>query len=434
MRNGFLGSMAVCLVSAGFVVAQPAHLTRNSSSAADPATTATQPGTAGQVSPSLPTDSTNPVLPWEPGWVNNMLGVSYGQVQASAEFLYWFTKNFNVLPPLVLTGGGKTEDGDPSLVGGTSSGIDFGLLSGVRVSLAYWLEDCQTWGLQGSFLTIPQKTLEYRSDSSNVLTRRFFNLNTEIEDNFIVAFPGIASGTVLVQARSQFWGAEANLWRNIFDEPILEAMRLDVMVGFRYLDLSEDVFINSTTSFNRNLQPFPSFLPFAGNHLSIYDSFSTANQFFGAQFGVSAKFFGTLGTVTFLVKLGVGTNHESIFIRGNQVRTLPDGTTTITPGGVLALASNSGHFSREQFALVPEFGFQWNVALTKYIDCFFGYSLIYLNRAIRTGDQIDQGVDASQIRNFPTPTASTGLNRPLVPFVQDKYYAQGFNIGLELRW
>ncbi|HEV3205193.1 MAG TPA: BBP7 family outer membrane beta-barrel protein [Gemmataceae bacterium] len=434
MRNGFLGSLAVWLAGAGFVLAQPAHLTRNSSSAADPAPAGTPPGTAAPSMPGLPSDSQNPVLPWEPGWVNNMLGVSYGQFQASAEYLLWFNKNFAILPPLILTTGGKKEDGDPSLVGGTTSGIDFGLMSGIRIGLTYWLEDCQSYGLQGSFFILPQRTLEYRTDSSFALTRRIFNLNNQIEDNFIVAFPGIASGTALIQARSKTWGLEANLWRNIVDEPILEAMRLDVMVGFRYIDLSEDIFIDTTSSFNRNLQAFPEFLPFAGNHLSINDSFSTANQFYGGQVGVSAKFHGDLGVVSFLAKLGVGNTHESVFIRGNQIRTRADGTTVISPGGVLALASNSGSSSREQFTLVPEFGFQWSLPLTKYIDFNLGYSLIFLNNVLRPSDQIDQGVDVSQINNLPRTPLPLGLNRPAVPFVQSSYYVQGFNIGLELRW
>src|SRR3974377_867712 len=102
MRNGFLGSLAVWRASAGFVLAQPAPLTRNASSVAEPAADGTPAGPSAPGMPGLPSDSQNPVVPWEPGWVNNMLGASYGQFQASAEYLLWFNKNFAILPPLVL--------------------------------------------------------------------------------------------------------------------------------------------------------------------------------------------------------------------------------------------------------------------------------------------------------------------------------------------
>jgi hypothetical protein len=443
MRNALLGSIAVWLAGANLLCAQPGHL------ALQPATTETPPAAttdkgagdaaakpeAGAPSSITPDGDGSP-LPWMPDWANDLFGASYGQLTGSLEYLLWFNKNIPSLPPLVVADRVQPENGTIQLTGQNLASIDFQLFSGGRLSLGYFAGDCQTCGVETTWMTLFRRSLRLRIDSASFLGRSFFNTFTNTDDAFVVGFPNVASGTVNVVASSQTWGAELNAWKNVVNEPITEQFRFDVLVGFRYLDLNEDLSITSATHFNPNLGNVnPNLAGLASNVVTAADLFGTDNQFFGGQVGFSSKFYGALGTLDLRAKLAIGDNHESLNTRGAQVRTLANGASFSSVGGVLVQRSNLGFFTHDQFIVVPELNANWILAFTKNIDINLGYSFIFMSRVLRPGANIDPAVDPSQIPNFTGARgAPSDPTRPGVPFLQNNYYAHGLSFGVLFHW
>jgi hypothetical protein len=176
-------------------------------------------------------------------------------------------------------------------------------------------------------------------------------------------------------------------------------------------------------------------LPLAGNSLQVGDSFATHNHFYGAQVGIAGK---TVPADCLSLecgfKIGIGETVEDLEIAGGQVRTLANSRRIASPAGLLALPSNSGHFQKGQFAEVPELDLKMAVPLTSHMTFTTGFSTLYWSRILRPGQQIERGLDITQIPNFP-PGASatpTGLNQPGVPFRQSDLWVLGLNIGLEI--
>jgi hypothetical protein len=64
-----------------------------------------------------------------------------------------------------------------------------------------------------------------------------------------------------------------------------------------------------------------------------------------------------------------------------------------------------------------------------------GYNFLYVSSVIRPGDQVDRVLDITQIPNFPVPGVQpTALGRPTVLFKETDFWAQGINLGLEIRY
>jgi hypothetical protein len=210
-------------------------------------------------------------------------------------------------------------------------------------------------------------------------------------------------------------------------------MRLDFFAGFRYLDLGEDLSITTFSVYTQ--QPGGAFQPFAGNQLLQNDLFATRDQFYGGQIGATVKFFLDVFDLSLTGKLAFGGTAEEVHIDGFQVRTLANGTTVSSRGGLLALPTNIGRFHRGDFAVVPEFDLTGAYAICRHVSLTVGYQFMGWSKVMRPGDQIDRVVDITQIPNFPiTGIAPSGLARPAVPFHETQFWAQGLNLGLQFIW
>ena len=79
------------------------------------------------------------------------------------------------------------------------------------------------------------------------------------------------------------------------------------------------------------------------------------------------------------------------------------------PGGYFALPTNSGTYTRDRFAVVPEANLSVGYQVNRVISVFAGYSFLYLSNVARPGEQIDRVINPSQ------GTAFTGtVPAPLV--------------------
>lgn len=364
----------------------------------------------------------------------------------SAEYLLWSLKG-DTLPVLVTSG--SPTDQIPGAVGQPGTSILFGgsdvadrWHSGGRFTLGYWLDGCKPLALEGSFFWLGPRGASFAAASSAqgspVLARPFLSLNPRqgfptppYRDAEQVTFPGLATGSIQVATQTRLGGAEANLLCNLCCDC---GYRLDLLAGLRYLELNENLIV---TEGPITLLGISQGEAMVGDLVVVQDRFATRNQFYGGQLGAAARYFWDRWYVDVRGKLALGLNHQTITISGNQLILRQGGTGSVLSfpqGGLLALPSNSGRFSRDRFAVVPEIGLNVGYLLTDNLRIFVGYSFLYWPNVVRPGQQVDLVVDRSQIPNQPVRVVATSLRRPAVLFRESDFWAHGVNLGLELRF
>ncbi len=153
------------------------------------------------------------------------------------------------------------------------------------------------------------------------------------------------------------------------------------------------------------------------------DSFSTRNQFYGAQLGVKAEQqFGRFdGSV--VAKVALGDNYETVSINGNSVVSgfgLPSATA---PGGIFTQTTNIGLQTRNHFAVVPETQVQLGYTIWSGIRLFVGYDFIYLSNVARPGDQVDTTLNFTGNSTITPGSVLTGAARPMPLFNSSSFWA-----------
>jgi Putative beta barrel porin-7 (BBP7) len=347
----------------------------------------------------------------------------------SAEYLLWWTQGQRV-PPLLTTGTAASNGilgapGTVVLYGGDTIGT--GARSGGRFTLGFWMDDEKNTAVEGTFLFLAQRSFSFAANSSMypLLARPFFNLNTGTEFREAATTPGVSVGQVAFDNPSRLWGAELNLRCNLCCGCW---GRLDLIGGFRYLELDEA--INITES----LIALPGSSFPSGSNIVVSDRFGTRNQFYGAQTGLDYEISRGRWSLDLRGKLALGETHQDVNIGGNQVIVTPNGAVTTANGGLLALASNSGHFVRDRFAVMPELGVTLGYQVKDWCRLTLGYNFLYWSSVVRPGDQIDRVIDVSQIPNSGLNTPSTGFARPTATVRDTGFWAQGINFGVEFRY
>jgi hypothetical protein len=198
--------------------------------------------------------------------------------------------------------------------------------------------------------------------------------------------------------------------------------RIDLIAGYRHLDLDESVTIREYLTVTDPAGPVP-----AGTTFDIFDSFRTQNDFDGFDFGFGWEWCrGKLG-LNALTKVAFGQVRRRTEIRGFTDITLPTQPVTNYTGGLLALPSNIGNYDETDFTVVPEVGFNLSYQLSCKMRLNFGYSLIFFPEVLRPGGVIDLDVDPRQL----PPPIVTDSDRPEYKNYLDDFWAQGFNVGVE---
>jgi hypothetical protein len=108
----------------------------------------------------------------------------------------------------------------------------------------------------------------------------------------------------------------------------------------------------------------------------------------------------------------------------------------VSPGALLALPSNIGHFGRNKFTQVPELDFNMAFPVMEHLNLSTGFTAMYWNRIVRPGDQVDPVIDITQIPSFPgaAKAVPTGLVAPGVPFRQSHLWLLGITFNAEVTW
>ncbi len=352
----------------------------------------------------------------------------------SAEYLLWTVRSPNT-PALVAAAPSGVA---PDLVTGTpvyAGGVNQGVFSGGRFTAGFTLGSMPNLGFEGSYFFLGRQTNNsfFGSDGlpgSPNLGRPVYT-PTGAPDAELVSATGALSGIVGVQTSTELWGAEGNLKRRL-----LCGCNgfLDVLGGFRYLNLREDLQISE-----RLMTLVPTPLVPAGSQTVVFDEFRTSNQFYGGQLGVAGEY--RLWKNFFVggsFKLALGDMHEQLEIKGNTTFLVPGFAPATGTGGLLAQPSNIGNYSSDHFAVMPELGLKVGYNFTPNIRAFVGYDLLYVSNVVRPGDQVDLVVNRSQAPMFLPPGAVNpplvGIPRPRPLFQTTDFWAQGVNFGLEFRY
>jgi hypothetical protein len=208
-------------------------------------------------------------------------------------------------------------------------------------------------------------------------------------------------------------------------------VRLDLLGGFRYLDLSEDY------GFQINLTGVPSGLVPAFN--GVYaDQFSTRNQFYGGNIGARGEARWNSWFLAGSAQVALGDVHERLSIGGTSSQSGGGAgfVNAVFPGqGVFAQQTNSGVFLRDRFAVLPEgslnLGYEFNTHLRVSVGCTF----LYISDVVRPGAQVSPVVNTTNVPFFGNlPGPLVGPSQPLPTGHSSDFSAQGLTIGIEVRY
>ena len=353
------------------------------------------------------------------------------QFWVSAEYLWWRIKD-DTVPPLVTTGpatfpvGFLGFPGTRTLPGGD---IDQGTLNGVRLRAGMWLDPCRTVGLEvsGFWLGQDDNSTTFTSGQFPVLARPFTDVNPGGPNSEFLAFPGLATGAITVNREvEKFCGATLAARCPIC---VTCNSGLSALAGLQYLALKEEMTIVETPR-GSPTNPFPGG---AGTQFIATDRFRTENQFFGGLVGLSGYYntgcltFGAYGT------FAAGCNRQVVDISGSLVTIPAGGTASVQPGALLAVPGrNIGRWENNEFSTVSELGVTVGYQVSPNVTLFGGYTFLYWTNVVRPGTEIDPVLDITRVPNFggTPPTAA----RPIVPFNQVDFWAQGVSAGVRFSW
>jgi len=346
-----------------------------------------------------------------------------------AEYLLWWVKDYNV-PVLATTGTGTSMGvlGQPGTVVLFGPGdVHFGARSGGRLSGGYWLDDCHTCGLDGSIFALGESNFRFTATSNQFprIARPFFSPNVNREVVETTTAPRVSTGGIAVLGSSDLWGAELNARHRCREDC---SSYLDLFAGARYLNLSEQLnIIEGIVAGPQAPEPL-------GTRILVNDQFTTRDQFWGGQLGIRGERSWGRWFANIRGSVALGDTHQTLDIRGAQIIVRPGQPPQFFTGGLLAVSTNIGRFTQDEFSVVPEIALNLGYAITPRWRIFAGYSGLFWSNVIRPGDQIDRVVDVTFVPNPPPGVTPSGQRRPTVLFQQSDLWIHGLNAGLEYRW
>jgi hypothetical protein len=348
-----------------------------------------------------------------------------GRCWIDADYLLWSIDK-NAIPALVTT----SPNGIPSNLAGilnspstsTLVGSEFGRpsQSGFKIGLRGLLDVDQQNGYELTYRGLPTQSQRSTFDSNEIptLARPVFGTVTAQEVANLVAFPGVLSGRIAVNASSELHFVDA-LIRERWTSGTTS--KVDALVGYRYGNLHETLSIDQTSQFLVGQGQIVQ-----GTTKSISDRFETSNQFHGATMGLEYQEKWRASLISVRASLSFGMNQMKADISGNTVNSVPGGGQASFDGGLLAQATNIGTYSERKLVAIPELTVRLQRHLTRNCQINVGYNLLYWNEAARPGVLMDR-----RVSQFP-PEIPTGSRSPSFAFHKDGTLIQGLQTGLIL--
>ncbi|MBY0522339.1 MAG: BBP7 family outer membrane beta-barrel protein [Gemmataceae bacterium] len=346
------------------------------------------------------------------------------RLSAEVEYVMWWLRQGRV--PTILTtssfaSGGRLDQPDTRVVYGdqrleTRHNDRF---IGTRFGVGYWFDPEQTIGIEGRAVFLERDSTWFRatSDGSQLLARPYFNPDGSAGSE-IVAGPtpaGIRSGGFNGYSRIELFDQEANL---MFGLTSSASFRLDLLAGVRFLQMRDRTDLTTAGK----LLPDQAVVYGQSDHYRVHD------LFYGGQLGLRGEYGGERWFVNFRGEAALGGNDQQVRTFGQRVYHTP-AERMVTPVGLSVLPSNTGTFTRTELNGIYELNFNVGRRIGTHWRAFVGYTLLMWDSPIRSGDQVDLVVNTSQLNG---PLA--GPARPGIPFKEDFFWAQGYNVGLEFAW
>ncbi len=385
--------------------------------------------------------SPNPAAPyWANGWdplfprARAAAGAvlapfSQGRLVLGAEYLMWFTRAQST-PPLVTTSSpafnGILGQGDTQVLYGNQAATNT-RHNGARFSAAYWLNDL--WAIDGNVWFLAKNAGGFAADSSQfpVLARPFTSANTGANFSQLIASPGLATGSVVVNNETSLWGNEVNLRRAVLCYP---CARVDALIGFRNMNLFEEINVTETFARTPNSNTGIGVPNVTGG--VVQDRFRTENHFYGLNLGLAAELRRNWWFLSGRLGVGLGTVNQQASINGYQQLNTTTGTS-FASGGLLAVpGANIGAYSQSRFGVMPDVGLTVGLYLTPNVRLGVGYNMMYLNSVVRPAGQIDSVLDVTRIPNFPVAgvPAAAGVRPSAFPLRTTDFFVQGITFSL----
>jgi hypothetical protein len=393
--------------------------------------------------------------------VDGGLSPAASRFYGGVEYLNWWVKDAPLSVPLVSTGpiatthhgllGPPAENGADSTVlygaphapaAGGNNAQGFTGAPGAKFTAGYWFDAQQRFAIEGSafFLASRSAGFSARGDANGdpilgipVHNSVTYDIGTMLifpgEDSLPFSLPndpnrvrsnGIITGGIDIKNTITFWGADLKGAVNLYRDPTWE---LSGLAGFRNVNLSEGF------SLTTDIEGITG--PYTGQSGVAHDGFKTANQFYGATFGLrgGAHFGPWFAELT--AQIAPGVSHQIVDVTGGftSVNFSPQ---TSGPEGVFAQPSNEGRRTANRFAFTTDSELKVGYTISQNARLTLAYEHIYYSSVVRPTDQIDRNLPKGQTFVQAAPTIST--TSPAKLFNTTSFYAQGLNVGVEVRF
>ncbi len=352
------------------------------------------------------------------------LAGSRGSVSVEALFMW---QKASPTPVPVITDdhfGLSTTD---ILLGGGN--MDTNPSPGFRITGAYAID--ARWGIEGTGFYVPSRSSSRGVNSSGKvgsidLLLPYFDVNQNAESFTEISFSPHYAGTAQESLSTRLGGGELNM---TWAKPPQGMWRINLLGGFRYLQLRENYTITTTSPY---IPPEPADI------WVTTDQFNANNRYYGAQIGLRAGYDSGPWVAGFTGKVALGTMQQSVSVNGNlETNDFNDyGATQFFPGAYFTAPSNMGNHSRNVFAVVPEVALSLGYRLTPAATMYVGYTFLYASNVARPGDQVNRNVNPTQTLAYggEPPAQPVGPAQPTFSFNSSDYWAQSLSIGFAWRF
>lgn len=353
-----------------------------------------------------------------------MEGASRWSVSAEALFA-WF-KNSPTPVPIITDDYADAPGVNVFLGGGT---VDTNPNYGFKVTGAYRFDNRVGLELAGFYLPSRSTSASVSSTGqpgSIDLYLPYFDVTRGEENVTEISYWPTYRGSAQTTFSNSLGGGELNVTWAL---PPQESLRVDLVGGFRYLQLRESYTINTSSPYNP---------PNPADIWNTTDSFDTRNRFYGLQVGARLAYDQGPWVGGINAKVALGTMQQRVSINGyletNDYTNY--GPVQVYPGGYFALPTNSGDHSRNTFAVVPEIALNVGYRLTPQATVYLGYSLLYASDVARPGDQLNRNINPTQTVSWGNdpPVKPSGPAQPTFAFTTSDFWAQTLAIGIAYRF
>jgi Putative beta barrel porin-7 (BBP7) len=344
----------------------------------------------------------------------------------SAQALFAWFKN-SPTPVPIITDNYLDGAGVNVLLGGGS--VDTNPNPGFKITGTYSIDSRIGVELTGFY--IPTRTTSNSVNSTGQpgsvdLYLPFFDVTSHQENVTEISHWPEYRGSAQATLSNSFGGGEFNVTWAL---PPRDAWRVDLLAGFRFVQLRESYTITTSSP---NNPPNPSDI------WNTTDAFDARNRFYGLQVGARAVCDTGPWVGSVIGKLALGTMQQRVSVNGfletNDYNNY--GPPQIFPGAYFALPSNSGDHSRNTFAVVPEVALNLGYRLTSQATIYVGYSFLYASNVARPGEQINRNINPTQTVAYGNdpPATLVGAAQPTFNFNTTDFWAQTLSIGLAYRF